>query len=120
MDSRELGRWGEDLAKNALSRMGWRILDRNVRIGGGEVDIVALDGDELVMVEVRVRRVGKLLPPALSVGPRKLKSLIRAGSSYVSLLGWEKPWRIDVFGITVDRDDRWAIEHVKDVTAGRV
>ncbi|MDI9390872.1 MAG: YraN family protein, partial [Synergistota bacterium] len=57
MDSRELGQWGEDLAKSALERMGWRILDRNVRIGGGELDIVALDGDELVMVEVRVRRV---------------------------------------------------------------
>jgi putative endonuclease len=119
-DSRELGQWGEDLAKSALERMGWRILDRNVRIGGGELDIVALDGDELVMVEVRVRRVGKLLPPALSVGPRKLKSLVRAGSTYVSLLGWEKPWRIDVFGITVDMNDRWDIEHVKDVTAGRV
>jgi hypothetical protein len=38
----------------------------------------------------------------------------------VSLLGWEKPWRIDVFGITVDMNDRWDIEHVKDVTAGRV
>jgi len=119
-DSRELGQWGEDLAKSALERMGWRILDRNVRIGGGELDIVALDGNELVMVEVRVRRVGKLLPPALSVGPRKLKSLVRAGSTYVSLLGWEKPWRIDVFGITVDMNDRWDIEHVKDVTAGRV
>ncbi|HPU77604.1 MAG TPA: YraN family protein [Thermosynergistes sp.] len=120
MDSRELGQWGEDLAKSALERMGWRILDCNVRIGGGELDIVALDGDELVMVEVRVRRVGKLLPPALSVGPRKLKSLVRAGSTYASLLGWEKPWRIDVFGITVDMNDRWDIEHVKDVTAGRV
>ena len=120
MDSRELGQWGEDLAKSALERMGWRILDRNVRIGGGELDIVALDGDELVMVEVRVRRVGELLPPALSVGPRKLKNLVRAGSTYASLLGWEKPWRIDVFGITVDVNDRWDIEHVKDVTAGRV
>ena len=51
----DVGRRGEDEAAAYLTALGWRILDRNWRCASGEVDIVALDGRELVIVEVKTR-----------------------------------------------------------------
>ena len=47
-----LGRFGEDLAVRQLERAGLEILDRNWRCSEGEIDIVARDGDTLVICEV--------------------------------------------------------------------
>jgi putative endonuclease len=53
VDAGRLGRRGERAAVRALRRAGYRVLARNVRSGAGEVDVVALDGDTLVLVEVK-------------------------------------------------------------------
>ena len=53
----ELGRRGEDEAAVLLSRQGFRVLGRNIRNRCGEIDIVAMDGDELVVVDVRVSSI---------------------------------------------------------------
>ncbi|MCQ4765797.1 YraN family protein, partial [Cloacibacillus evryensis] len=52
------GRMGEDIAAEYLTGHGFKILDRNVKIGRCEVDINARDGDELVFAEVRTRSEG--------------------------------------------------------------
>ena len=55
--SHALGQVGEDFACHELTKRGWRILDRNWRSRYGELDIVALDTDDvLVFVEVKTRR----------------------------------------------------------------
>ena len=51
----ELGRRGEDVAAAFVCRKGWRILERNWRYRHLELDMVALDGLELVFVEVKTR-----------------------------------------------------------------
>lgn len=53
---RALGRLGESLAADHLERRGFAILDRNVRIGRGEIDLIAFDGITLAFVEVKTRR----------------------------------------------------------------
>lgn len=50
-----LGRAAEDHALDRLQREGYRLLERNFRCPGGEIDLVMLTGDELVFVEVRYR-----------------------------------------------------------------
>lgn len=125
MDSKnkkDLGRWGEDLAASIVSRMGYEILMRNVTFRGGELDIVALDGDELVILEVRVRTKGKVQSPTESVGPRKVKRLLRAGSLLVERLEWDGPWRVDVMGITLGGDvaKGYECEYIKDITLGMI
>lgn len=55
-DHKTFGRFAEDLAAGHLSRTGYRILERNVRFRRGELDIVALQGDDLVFCEVKARR----------------------------------------------------------------
>ncbi len=46
-----LGRWGEDTAERYLKRKGYVIMERNFRCRLGEIDIIALDGTELVLLK---------------------------------------------------------------------
>ena len=118
MNHLDFGAEGERIAAEYLAKKGWRILGRNITIGRGELDLVAMDGDELVVVEVRARKIGILLPAEFSVGPQKLKKLVRAGRSYVERSRYEGNWRIDVVAVTVDEAGRRSIELFSDVTAG--
>lgn len=116
----ELGRMGEEIAVRYLGRLGWTILARNVTSSSGELDIVARDGRELVVVEVRTRSEGWMQRGEESVGPRKLGRLVREGSRYVDNSGWTGPWRIDIVSVTVRDGVEPEVERFEDVTGGRV
>lgn len=119
MNHLELGAAGESLAVRFLERKGWRIRGRNVRVGRGELDIVAADdGGELVIVEVRTRTIGRMLPPDRSVGPRKLRKLIQTSKQYVNAIRYDGCWRIDVVAVTVDAAGEPHVEHFGDITMG--
>ena len=54
-ENREIGNLGENIAAKYLESSGYHILDRNFRARQGELDIIAVDNDELVFVEVKTR-----------------------------------------------------------------
>lgn len=114
----ELGARGESDAAAWLERKGWRLLEKNIRRGHGELDISAMDGDELVIVEVRSRSVGVMQPPELSVGPRKIRRLIKAAKKYVDSLKFTGNWRIDVVAVTYPRSGGMHIELFSNITMG--
>ncbi|MBI4214170.1 MAG: YraN family protein [Chloroflexi bacterium] len=96
---RDLGQWGEDRAVEHLRRAGYTIVDRNVRSGLGEIDIVARDGGCLVFVEVRTRRSSQMAPEE-SVGVLKQERLARLGADYLAKSGIpDAEWRVDVVAI---------------------
>ncbi|MEU7019744.1 YraN family protein [Streptomyces sp. NPDC046203] len=71
-----LGRYGEELAARTLTTAGLHVLARNWRCGRtGEIDIVARDGDTLVVCEVKTRREGPFEHPMAAVTPRKAERL---------------------------------------------
>jgi putative endonuclease len=72
------GRQGEDLACRHLEAQGLRLLERNYRCRAGEIDLVMLDGDTLVLVEVRSRSTAEHGGAAATVGARKQQRFIRA------------------------------------------
>ncbi len=109
---------GEELAAAHLHALGWTILERNVSFRGGELDIVARDGNELVVVEVRTRAPGWMQSAEESVGPRKIRRLVRTGTKYMDSRRWDGPWRIDVVAVTLSADEDARIERFEDVTAG--
>ena len=101
-DARAVGAAGEELAARWLGRAGLRLLARNYRCAGGEVDIVAEERDELVFVEVRTRRHGGLVGPEESLTRRKQERLVRAAEHYlVTTRAADRPWRIDLVAIEV-------------------
>lgn len=82
-----------------LRRAGYTIVDRNVRSGLGEIDIVARDGGCLVFVEVRTRR-SRQMAPEESVGVLKQERLARLGADYLAKSGIpDAEWRVDVVAI---------------------
>ena len=84
INSRELGRMGEDYACQWLRQRNWRILARNWRSRFGELDIIALDPEAiLVFVEVKTRRTGRFGSPEEAVGPRKQTHLRRAAVQWL-------------------------------------
>jgi len=74
----ELGRRAEAQALAHLEARGLKLLERNFRCRGGEIDLVMLDGQTLVLVEVRSRASAAFGGAAASVGARKQRRLILA------------------------------------------
>lgn len=106
-DNRGVGRRGEELATRHLKAAGLTVLARNVRLPAGEIDIVAQDADELVMVEVKTRIGDGSMSPDEAVSAAKLARLDRLGVQYVaSIERPDHPWRVDVIAIVLGRDGR--------------
>jgi len=102
LNRKELGAHGERLAERELTRQGMLILERNHRTREGEIDLIASDGDCLVIVEVRTRRGREFGTPEESITPAKKARLIALAEAYVAQADWEGPWRIDVVGVHMD------------------
>ncbi|WNM23427.1 YraN family protein [Demequina capsici] len=111
-----VGRYGEDVAARRLEELGWRMLDRNWRCARGELDIVAVDGASLVVVEVKTRRGSAMGSPLEAVTPRKLSKLRTLTAAW--LAAHEGRWsevRIDVIAVTLPRAGGPTLEHLKAV-----
>ena len=76
-DRRERGRAAEALVRRELERRGWTVLGANLRAGRGELDLCALQGGVLHVVEVRSRVGRHAGHPLESVGPAKRRRLAR-------------------------------------------
>ncbi len=102
-----LGKLGETLAARLLEERGYVILERNVRVPEvGEIDILARDGDTLVVVEVRTRRGGPHFAPEESVGPRKQARLAALAEAIALDRDWQGPLRVDFVAVELDRAGR--------------
>ncbi|MBI2598965.1 YraN family protein [Candidatus Curtissbacteria bacterium] len=83
-----IGQIGEEMAAEFLKKQKYKIVERNFRIRGGEIDIIALDGKTLVYIEVKTRTSHQFGLPAESVTPSKLNFLIRAAKFYRNNRGY--------------------------------
>jgi putative endonuclease len=111
-----VGRYGEDLAARYLTTEGFVILERNWRCELGEIDIVARDGDCLVVVEVKTRRSLRFGPPAEAVGAAKLARLRRLTARWLTESGLHPPRvRIDVVAVLPQRSGAAKVDHVRAV-----
>lgn len=111
---RDLGDFGERVAAHRLEASGLRIVDRNVRVGRIEVDLIAEDGADLVFVEVRTRR-GEPGLAAESLSAAKLQRMWRCAVGYCDERGIA-PERIRIDVVAVDLDGRGvarAVEHFR-------
>ncbi|MFF3291144.1 YraN family protein [Streptomyces sp. NPDC003023] len=113
-----LGRYGEDLAARLLTRSGMCLLARNWRCGrAGEIDIVAREGDTVVVCEVKTRRAGAYEHPMAAVTPAKAQRLRRLAACWLERHGGVPPGdvRIDLVGVVLPRRGAAVVEHVRGV-----
>ena len=115
----KLGTWGEQLAGRFLLDNGYQIVTTNYRCSYGEVDIVAMDGEELVFVEVRTRRTGSFGTPEESLSKPKLRRLLATCHNYLHQSDMEDAsWRVDLVAVSLHEGrDRPAprINHVRHI-----
>ena len=110
-----LGARGERLAADYLGRAGLVIMDRNVRLKAGEIDLVARDGDETVFVEVKTRVGDAESTPDEAITEAKLARMERLAEAYLDAREQtEDAWRVDVVAVVVNRLGRvLRIDHVR-------
>jgi putative endonuclease len=98
------GRRGEDLAHRFLRKQGYIIVARNYRLSSGdaEADLIARDGEDLVIVEVKTRATDEYGPPEQAVNPEKRRHLMRVAREYARKTGtpWERV-RFDIVSIVL-------------------
>ena len=115
------GRLGEAAARRHLEAQGYAVRGVNVRVGRGEIDIVADEGGDVVFVEVRTRRGGLLGTPEESITAHKRARMAEAAQRYLQETGEDgRSWRIDVVAVELDgrRDRVMRLRVIRDAVEG--
>ena len=108
------GKEAEAVAERFLRRKGYTILDRNVRFGRGELDIVARIGETLVFVEVKARRTDHYGGASYAVTPQKERQLIQLAARYLARRQLaNQTCQFDVLLYRAEASGRPVIEHVE-------
>ena len=108
-----LARKGEELAAQHLAAKGYLIVERNQRIGQGEIDIIARRGDQFVFVEVKTRESAYLTDPLQLVPLRKQQQVIRLADAYLKRQKGIAQARFDIV-IVVHNANYTKLEHIED------
>ncbi|MBT3249385.1 MAG: YraN family protein [Candidatus Pacebacteria bacterium] len=108
-----LGQSGEDEAVIFLEKEGYQVLDRNVRYGTKEIDVIALDKEinELVFIEVKTRKKDYFGDPSKAVDKRKLRSMQYVGAIYRRIKKLDLDYRFDTITIVSGR-----IRHYRNIS----
>lgn len=107
----ETGTRGEEIAAHFLLKKGYQILDKNWRYFRNEIDIVARDGNILVVAEVKTRSSDKMMPPEMAVDAAKRKAIIRSANAYVRQKLVTEEVRFDIISILL-RGEQPEINHL--------
>lgn len=116
-NARKRGNRGEDAVCRYLRLRGWRILERNFTVKGGEIDIIASRFRYIVFVEVKTRSAAtdteKYGHAADAVTEEKKQHLRHAASRYLALHPSRKKPRFDVAEVYLPTEDQAGISHIR-------
>jgi putative endonuclease len=97
----DLGRRGEDLVAKYIQTRGLTLLCRNWRCREGEIDIIATDGDMLVVCEVKTRTTNEFGTPADAMSQKKIRC-VRAATNR-----WLREFQVPYVAIRYDLAELW-------------
>ena len=109
----QAGRDGERVAALLYLCCGYRVLGRNVRVGGTQVDLVCRRGNQLVLVEVKRRRTSARGGARQALGYDQSRRLLRAGMQLRGRYSWVAGMRVDLVAI-----DGWRVQIVRSAIDG--
>ena len=110
----DFGSHCEFMARTYLEQQGYLILETNWRSGHKEVDIIAKDGEMLVIVEVKARKNEDITNAEDAVDEKKIRNLIRATHNYILLKGLDCDVRFDIITLVLDDKGEYKLKHIKD------
>jgi putative endonuclease len=97
----EQGAAGESLAWEMLAQQGYRLVHRNFRAVGGELNLIAYEGDVLCFIEVRTRATAAWGHPLETVDRAKQARIARSAAAYLQQHPTASPCRFDVVAIVL-------------------
>ncbi len=114
-----LGAEGEARAASYLASKGYRIVARNVRAGGVELDLIVRRGRSVIFVEVKTRRSQRFGPPELAVDAAKRRRLVAGAAAWLRECGRGfEQFRFDVVAWQVTPSGRgeeaWRLRHFEN------
>lgn len=117
MTNKEIGKYGENLAKNFLIEKGYKILEMNFRYSRlAEIDIIALKNNIIHFVEVKTRSQNLFGTPFEAINKNKLTSIYKCANYYLSASQKKyKKMQIDAIGIILNKDKVQKIEFIEDI-----
>jgi putative endonuclease len=114
-----IGNKGEEIALKHLLEKGYKILEKNWRFRHKEVDIIATDSTNLVIVEVKTRTNDIYGDPEQSVTFQKQDYLIAAAEQYLNIKDLTTPVRFDIITIVLEQG-KFILNHIEDAFYPRV
>lgn len=109
----DLGKQGEELAAQYLTEKGYKILETNWRFGRNELDLIAEDGNILVVAEVKTRQSDTFTQPETAVTREKQRSIIKSANAYVRGKRRDIEVRFDIVSIIL-QGDKITVNHIPD------
>jgi putative endonuclease len=108
----ETGKFGESAAVKFLEELGYSILHTNWKTVYGEIDIIARDGEFLVIIEVKTRQSMRYGRPEEAVNYRKQRQLVNLADTYIRRYQIELETRFDVLGIIYEAENTRITHHI--------
>lgn len=109
----EKGRRGEEMACEYLQSLGYRLLEKNHRLGHLEIDLIMENDEFIVFVEVKTRKSNTFGEPESFVTLQKQRNMIRAANVYVQKNGIRKEVRFDIVSVILD-GGTGNVTHIQD------
>lgn len=110
-----IGKIGEDLAVKYLEQIGYKVIERNFECRQGEIDIIALDKNEIIFIEVKTRTNIRFGVPIDAINEIKQKHLTKAVKYYLYSRNLENEFiRIDVIEIYL-YNYKYKVNHIKQI-----
>lgn len=111
------GDYGENVAADWLRTRNCKILGRNFKgRKGGEVDIVAREGRQLLFIEVKTRKKGTAIRGLAAVNRKKRSLIERGANEWLRRLGTrDVPWRFDVIEVEVSEGEKPVVTRIENV-----
>lgn len=106
------GKKGENLATEYLMQKGYRIMQRNVTFKKNEIDIIAIDKNEIVFVEVKERATDMFGSPYEKVNKKKQELIIKVADNYIIRNNINLEARFDIVSIVNIDSEEPKIEHI--------
>lgn len=114
MNAGELGQKGEAVAAKYYLDRGARLLEHGYRTRQGELDLVLMEGETVVIAEVKTRTRSDSMMPAEAVGPAKQRRLILASQLFLQQRRLaEHPVRFDVVEV-IPAENGWRVHCIKN------
>ena len=114
MDKKAIGNKGEVFAAEYYKKLGFTVTAQNYTCRGGEIDIIAENGEYIIFVEVKTRSQNSLYSPSEAVDYKKQKRLSVAAMKYLAENDVEKQPQFDVFEVYTANERIYKVNRIEN------